>query len=118
MSREVERFGGSVQAYLGDGIAVYFGVPAVHEDDPERAAWAGLAILDTIRDYAEEVERTWGITNFSARVGINTGQVAVGSSAPPSPARSPSATRRTSRRDWRASPSRGRLPWERRRRRH
>ena len=78
MSREVERFGGSVQAYLGDGIAVYFGVPAVHEDDPERAAWAGLAILDTIRDYAEEVERTWGITNFSARVGINTGQVAVG----------------------------------------
>lgn len=78
MSREVERFGGHVQAYMGDGIAVYFGVPAVHEDDPERAAWAGLAILDTIRDYAEEVERTWGIANFSARVGINTGQVAVG----------------------------------------
>ena len=63
---------------MGDGIAVYFGVPAVHEDDPERAAWAGLAILDTIRDYAEEVEATWGISNFSARVGINTGQVAVG----------------------------------------
>ena len=78
MSREVERFGGSVQAYMGDGIAVYFGVPAVHEDDPERAAWAGLAILDTIREYAEEVEATWGISNFSARVGINTGQVAVG----------------------------------------
>ena len=73
MSREVERFGGSVQAYMGDGIAVYFGVPAVHEDDPERAAWAGLAILDTIREYAQEVEATWGISNFSARVGINTG---------------------------------------------
>jgi class 3 adenylate cyclase len=78
MSREVERFGGSVQAYMGDGIAVYFGVPAVHEDDPERAARAGLAIIDTIREYAKEVEATWDIPDFNARVGINTGQVAVG----------------------------------------
>ena len=78
MSREVERFGGSVQAYMGDGIAAFFGVPAVREDDPERAARAGLAIVRSIREYAQEVLSRWSIEDFSVRVGINTGQVAVG----------------------------------------
>ena len=45
MSRAVEEFGGMVQAYMGDGICAYFGVPAAHEDDPERAARAALRIL-------------------------------------------------------------------------
>jgi class 3 adenylate cyclase len=78
MSREAERFGGWVQAYMGDGIAVFFGVPVVHEDDPERAARAALAIQEVVRDFATAVEAEWGITNFAARIGINTGQVAVG----------------------------------------
>src|SRR5207244_6149077 len=41
MSRTVEEFGGTIQAYMGDGICAYFGVPVAHEDDPERAARAG-----------------------------------------------------------------------------
>ena len=43
MSRVVEEFGGTVQAYMGDGICAYFGVPTAHEDDADRAAEAGLA---------------------------------------------------------------------------
>ena len=34
MSRAVEDYGGMVQAYQGDGICAYFGVPTAHEDDP------------------------------------------------------------------------------------
>jgi class 3 adenylate cyclase len=78
MSRSVEQFGGTVHAYMGDGIAAFFGVPTAHEDDPERAARAALRILDVVRAYAEEVEAAWGISDFSARVGINTGETAVG----------------------------------------
>ncbi len=47
---------------MGDGICAYFGVPAAHEDDAERAAWAALGILDTVARYALEVEQAWGIT--------------------------------------------------------
>jgi class 3 adenylate cyclase len=78
MSRVVERFGGYVQAYMGDGIAAYFGHPITHEDDPERAARAGLALLSIVREYAREVESEWGIADFNVRVGINTGEAAVG----------------------------------------
>ncbi len=78
MTRAVEQFGGTVQAFMGDGIAAFFGVPSAHEDDPERAARAGLRILDLVGHYAREVEEAWGISDFSARVGINTGETAVG----------------------------------------
>ena len=67
-----------VQAYEGDGICAYFGVPAAHEDDPERAARAGLRILEVVAEYARDVEAAWGLADLSVRVGINTGQAAVG----------------------------------------
>lgn len=78
MTRAVEAFGGVVGSYMGDGIAAFFGVPAAHEDDPERAARAALRILAELGTYAEEVATAWGITDFNARVGINTGPTAVG----------------------------------------
>jgi class 3 adenylate cyclase len=78
MARAVEEYGGMVQAYAGDGICAYFGVPAAHEDDPERAARAGLRILEVVAEYARDVEAAWGLAGFSVRVGINTGQAAVG----------------------------------------
>jgi len=56
MSRAVEELGGVVQAYMGDGICAYFGVPMAHEDDPERAARAALRIVGTAAEYATEVE--------------------------------------------------------------
>ncbi len=78
MSRAVEEFGGTIQAYTGDGICAYFGVPVAHEDDPERAARAGLRILHVAREYARDVETAWGIKEFDVRVGINSGQTGVG----------------------------------------
>lgn len=78
MTHAVEEFGGSVSSYMGDGIAAFFGIPTAHEDDPERAARAALRILTELGTYAEEVATAWGITDFNARVGINTGPTAVG----------------------------------------
>jgi class 3 adenylate cyclase len=85
MSHAVEQFGGTIQAYTGDGICAYFGVPAAHEDDPERAARAGLRILQVAQEYARDAEGAWGVTDFNVRVGINSGETGVGlvgSSAP------------------------------------
>ena len=50
MSLAAEEYGGTVQAYEGDAICVYFGVPSAHENDPERAARAALRILELVDD--------------------------------------------------------------------
>ncbi|HEX4931414.1 MAG TPA: BTAD domain-containing putative transcriptional regulator, partial [Gaiellaceae bacterium] len=78
MSRAVEEYGGILQGHQGDGICAYFGVPAAHGDDPERAARAALRILEVVRSYADDIERAWGITGFAAKVGIDSGPAAVG----------------------------------------
>src|SRR5215472_1394241 len=44
----VGRFGGFVAKYMGDGVLVYFGYPEAHENDAERAARAGLAVIDAV----------------------------------------------------------------------
>lgn len=74
----VNRFGGTVARLMGDAILAFFGAPRAHEDDPERAVHAGLEILAGVREYAARLERERGIAGFTARVGINTGEVVVG----------------------------------------
>src|SRR5262249_29257847 len=44
----ITRYGGHVAKYLGDGVMAYFGWPEAHENDAERAARAGLAILEDV----------------------------------------------------------------------
>jgi class 3 adenylate cyclase len=78
MCREVERFGGVIDAYMGDGIAAFFGFPAATEDDAERAASAALAVVKAIDAYADEVRETWTLPDLNVRVGVNSGQVAIG----------------------------------------
>jgi len=78
MTRAVEHYGGFVQAYMGDGIAAFFGASRAHEDDAERAARAALAIVTEVEEYARVIEASWQISDFDVRVGINTGPVAVG----------------------------------------
>jgi class 3 adenylate cyclase/DNA-binding SARP family transcriptional activator len=78
MSRAVEEYGGTVQAYQGDGICAYFGVPAAHENDPERAALAALRILELVSEYTRDIEAAWKIAGFTVRIGINSGRAAVG----------------------------------------
>jgi class 3 adenylate cyclase len=71
------RFGGHVAKYLGDGIMAYFGWPEAHENDAERAARAGLAILDSILKLNHDSTRP----KLTARVGIDSGAVVVGAGA-------------------------------------
>lgn len=85
MSKAVEEYGGTVQAYEGDGICAYFGVPHAHEDDPERAARTGLRILEVVGAYARDIAEAWAIPDFAVRVGINTGRAGVGTVGAGSP---------------------------------
>jgi class 3 adenylate cyclase/predicted ATPase len=73
---EINRFGGHVANYLGDGVMAYFGFPEAHENDAERAARAGLAIIEAV----SRLNRLRG-PKLSARVGIDSGAVVVGAGA-------------------------------------
>jgi class 3 adenylate cyclase len=72
----IEHFSGYVAQYLGDGVMALFGWPEAHDNDAERAARAGLAILDAIANLNERPARP----KLSARVGIDSGAVVVGAS--------------------------------------
>jgi class 3 adenylate cyclase/tetratricopeptide (TPR) repeat protein len=74
----VYRYEGTLARLMGDAILAFFGAPIAHEDDPERACLAALAMQEKIAQYARKVQRTRGIENFAVRVGINTGLVVVG----------------------------------------
>src|SRR3974377_1730352 len=67
----VGRFGGFVAKYMGDGVLIYFGYPEAHEDDAERAARAGLAVIDAVGRLAIQEP-------LNVRIGIATGLVVVG----------------------------------------
>ncbi len=69
----IERHGGYVSQVQGDGIVAYFGFPAAHENDPERAVRAGLAIHESLRQFSGGFGPT--SVRFQARVGIHTGPV-------------------------------------------
>ena len=45
VAETVQRFGGFVAKYMGDGVLIYFGYPHAHEDDAERAVRAGLELV-------------------------------------------------------------------------
>jgi class 3 adenylate cyclase/tetratricopeptide (TPR) repeat protein len=72
VAAEVERLGGFVAKYMGDGVLIYFGYPQAHEDDAERALHTGLALIDRISPL-----HTQGAT-LAVRIGIATGLVVVG----------------------------------------
>jgi class 3 adenylate cyclase len=86
----VHRFEGTVNQYTGDGIMALFGAPIAHEDHAQRACYAALHLREELSHYAEELKRTQGL-GFAVRMGINSGEVVVGtiggSSPPPRKAR-------------------------------
>jgi class 3 adenylate cyclase/tetratricopeptide (TPR) repeat protein len=77
LADEVRRFEGTVDKFTGDGIMAIFGAPVAHEDHARRACYAALRMLDDIAEYAAELRRKHGL-NFSARIGINSGEVIAG----------------------------------------
>jgi class 3 adenylate cyclase/tetratricopeptide (TPR) repeat protein len=77
LSDGVERFEGFVDKFTGDGIMALFGAPLAHEDHARRACYASLHIVEGLRGYANELRLRRGL-NFSARLGLNSGEVIVG----------------------------------------
>jgi class 3 adenylate cyclase len=79
LRQEIERYGGTVEKFVGDAVMAAFGAPFAHEDDTERAVRAGLGILDAIAGLNEAEPEL----DLKVRVGVNTGEavVAVGAQA-------------------------------------
>ena len=53
LREEIERYGGTVEKFVGDAVMAVFGAPVAHEDDAERAVRAGLRILEAIGELNE-----------------------------------------------------------------
>ncbi|MEX2211578.1 MAG: AAA family ATPase [Gaiellaceae bacterium] len=69
---QVERFGGTIEKFVGDAVMAVFGAPTAHEDDAERAVRSGLAILEAM-----------GELDLEARAAVNTGEAVVALDARP-----------------------------------
>jgi class 3 adenylate cyclase/tetratricopeptide (TPR) repeat protein len=69
---ELERFGGTVEKFIGDAVVAVFGAPVVHEDDAERAVRAALAIREAMAD-----------ADVRVRIAVNTGEALVSLDARP-----------------------------------
>jgi class 3 adenylate cyclase/predicted ATPase len=74
----VERWGGHVAKYMGDGVLAYFGWPQAHEDEAERAVRAGLELVEAVSSLEPPGMGLRGGWRLAARVGIATGLVMVG----------------------------------------
>jgi class 3 adenylate cyclase/tetratricopeptide (TPR) repeat protein len=74
---DIERFGGTVEKFIGDAVMAVFGAPVAHEDDGERAVRSGLRILETIGELREE-----GL-DIAVRAAVTTGEAVVALGARP-----------------------------------
>jgi class 3 adenylate cyclase/tetratricopeptide (TPR) repeat protein len=78
MAGIVQAHQGRVLRFTGDGLKAAFGMDETREDDAERAVRAGLAMLQAGREQAKAAARLHGITDFEVRVGVHSGDVALG----------------------------------------
>ena len=74
---DIERFGGTLDKFIGDAVMGVFGAPVAHDDDPARAVRAALRILDSM----EELRRS--DPSLAVRVAVNTGEAMVSFGAGP-----------------------------------
>jgi class 3 adenylate cyclase/ABC-type thiamine transport system ATPase subunit len=73
----IQRYGGYVAQYLGDGLLVYFGWPQAHDDDARRAVHTGLALVRAVHDLGPGLVQEYGL-RLAVRIGMHTGLVVVG----------------------------------------
>ena len=76
---DIERFGGTVEKFIGDAVMAVFGAPVGHEDDAERAVRAAIRIIGSIVEMNDERP---GL-DLSVRIGVNTGEAVVSLGARP-----------------------------------
>ena len=79
MRTVLERYGGTVEKFIGDAIMAVFGIPAVHEDDALRAVQAAVEMRDALTQLNERMDVEWGV-RIDTRTGVNTGEVVAGDS--------------------------------------
>jgi class 3 adenylate cyclase/tetratricopeptide (TPR) repeat protein len=70
---ELERFGGTVEKFIGDAVMALFGAPTAHEDDPERAVRAALAIREAMAEFNQQDPEL----DLQVRIGVTTGEALV-----------------------------------------
>jgi class 3 adenylate cyclase/tetratricopeptide (TPR) repeat protein len=80
VKQEIERFGGTVEKFVGDAVMAVFGAPVAHEDDPERAVSSALRILAAI----DELNDADPGLELAVRGAVNTGEAVVTLGARPS----------------------------------
>ena len=71
VKEDLERFGGTLDKFIGDAVMGVFGAPVAHEDDPVRAVRAALRILDTIEGLRRDDP------DIAVRIAVNTGEAVV-----------------------------------------
>jgi class 3 adenylate cyclase/tetratricopeptide (TPR) repeat protein len=79
VKEQIERYGGTVEKFIGDAVMAVFGAPVAHGDDAERAARAGLRVLEAIG----ELNREQPGLALSARAAVVTGEAVVGVGSAP-----------------------------------
>ncbi len=79
LRRALEGYGGTVEKFIGDAVVAVYGAPTAHEDDPERAVRAALAVRDSIADLNERDETL----DLHVRIGVATGEALVAVDARP-----------------------------------
>jgi predicted ATPase/class 3 adenylate cyclase len=72
-AEQITQAGGYVAKYMGDGVLAYFGYPQAHEDDPERAVHASLALSEAVPNLRPQHDAA-----LQVRIGVATGLVVVG----------------------------------------
>ena len=78
----IHKHGGTIEKFIGDAVMAIFGMPIAHEDDPERAVRAGLAMLDALQRFNEQrLADDPQAASVQIRIGINTGEVVAASGA-------------------------------------
>jgi class 3 adenylate cyclase/tetratricopeptide (TPR) repeat protein len=80
VQREIERFGGTVEKFIGDAVMAVYGVPTVHEDDAQRAIFSALRILPVM----EAMNEGHPELPLAVRIGVETGEAIVDLGAEPS----------------------------------
>jgi class 3 adenylate cyclase/DNA-binding transcriptional ArsR family regulator len=74
---QIRHYGGHIARMMGDGLLAFFGVPQAHENDPERAVRASLAVAAAIKEHRFLLS-DGSFVHLGVRIGVNTGMVVVG----------------------------------------
>src|SRR5512140_1480335 len=77
LARQIHRYEGTIDKYIGDAVMAVFGAPLSHEDDAERAIRAALTMQASIIRLNDDLERRYGV-RLTLRIGVNTGEVVAG----------------------------------------